>query len=78
MKKIAVVLIAMGGLLAGCVGYEDSNRSQYRDGNRYNSDGTPYRYDRDRDGVSDRRDSDRDGDGVRNTQDRRPDDARRY
>ena len=80
MKKYAVVLIAMSGLLAGCVGYEDSNRSQYRDStaHRYNSDGTPYRYDRDRDGVPDRRDYDRDGDGVRNSQDRRPDDARRY
>ena len=80
MKKYAEVLIAMGGLLAGCVGYEDSNRSAYRDSTayRYNSDGTPYRYDRDRDGVPDRRDYDRDGDGVRNTQDRAPDDARRY
>jgi hypothetical protein len=69
MKKYFVVLIALGGLLSGCVGYEDSNRSQYRDGTgyRYNSDGTPYRYDRDRD-----------GDGVRNSQDRRPDDPRRY
>ena len=71
MNKSARVLIAMGGLLAGCVGYEVPNESQHRDG-------TAYRYDRDRDGVSDRRDSDRDGDGVRNTQDRRPDDARRY
>jgi hypothetical protein len=73
MKTTAVVLIAMGGLLAGCVGYEDSNRSPYRDS-------TAYRYDRDRDGdgVSNRWDSDRDGDGVRNTRDQNPDNPRRY
>jgi hypothetical protein len=80
MKNSAAILIVTGVLLAGCVGYEDSNRSPYRDSTaqRYNSDGTPYRYDRDHDGVSDRRDSDRDGDGVRNSQDQRPDDPRRY
>ena len=71
MKKYAVMLIAMGGLLSGCVGYEVQSEPSYRDS-------TAYRYDRDRDGVPDRRDSDRDGDGVRNTQDRRPDDPRRY
>jgi len=71
MKKSLVVLIAAGGLLSGCVGYEVQSEPTYRDS-------TAYRYDRDRDGVPDRRDYDRDGDGVRNTQDRRPDDARRY
>jgi hypothetical protein len=77
MKKTLIVMAATGGLLAGCVGYDET---PYRDHTayRYDSNGNPYRYDRDRDGVSDRRDSDRDGDGVRNTQDRLPDDPRRY
>lgn len=77
MKISFIVLAAIGGLLSGCVGYEET---PYRDSTayRYNSDGTPYRYDRDRDGVPDRRDYDRDGDGVRNSQDQRPDDPRRY
>jgi hypothetical protein len=66
MKKLAVLLIAIGGLLSACVWVPD------RDG-RYYGD-----RDRDRDGVRDRVDRDRDGDGVPNRQDRRPDDPRRY
>jgi len=71
MKKLAVVLIAIGSLLVGCVAYEvpysgramhHENRGHDRERNR---DGVPDRADRDRDGVSDR-------------QDRRLDDPRRY
>ncbi len=69
MKKLAVVLIAIGSLLGGCVAYEVPNR----DHGVYQRD-----RDRDRDGVPNRADRDRDGDGVSNRQDRRPDDPRRY
>ena len=71
MKKLAIVLVAIGSLLTGCVGYVvpvDDGRVVNRDRSR----------DRDRDGIPDRADRDRDGDGVRNSQDRRPDDPRRY
>ena len=68
MKKLALVLLAIGSLLTGCVAYDvPSERGSYR-GER----------DRDRDGIPDRADRDRDGDGVRNGQDRRPDDPRRF
>jgi hypothetical protein len=67
MNKLAILLIAIGAILAGCVAYEVPNR-----------DGRAYQRDRDRDGVPDRFDRDRDGDGVPNRQDRRPDDPRRY
>lgn len=69
MKRLAILLIAIGSLLSGCVAYE----VQGRDAGRYHAD-----RDRDRDGVPDRMDRDRDGDGVSNRQDRRPNDARRY
>jgi hypothetical protein len=69
MKKLVMVLIAIGSLLSGCVAYEVSDRDV---GMRHTE------RDRDRDGVPDRADRDRDGDGVRNRQDRRPDDPRRY
>jgi hypothetical protein len=67
MKKlVALLLIAIGSLLSGCVAYEaEPNRGP-----------GVYQRDRDRDGIPDR--ADRDGDGVRNRQDRRPDDPRRY
>lgn len=65
MKKLAILLIAIGSLLSGCVAYE----VPYRD------DGA-HRGDRDRDERVDR-DRDRDHDGVPNRQDR-PDDPRRY
>ena len=67
MKKIAVVLIAVGGLLSGCVAYPVERGHQY---GGY--------HDRDRDGVSNRYDRDRDGDGVPNRYDRRPNNPRRY
>jgi hypothetical protein len=67
MKKLAILLIAIGALLSGCVAYE----VPYREGGERHAD-------RDRDRVPDRADRDRDGDGVPNRQDRRPDDPRRY
>lgn len=60
-------VVAISGVLSGCVVYDVPNR-----------DGGAYRRDRDRDGVPDRADRDRDGDGVPNRQDRRPSDPRRY
>lgn len=64
MKKLAVVLIVVGGL-SGCVVYP-------LDG------GHEHRSYRDRDGVGHRSDRDRDRDGVPNRYDRRPDNPRRY
>jgi len=69
MRKLALLLIAAGGFLAGCVAYEVPARNP---GPYYSE------RDRDRDGIPDRVDRDRDGDGVRNSQDRRPDNPRRY
>ena len=67
MKKLAILLIAIGSLVSGCVAYEVQDRhAGARQG------------DLDRDGVPNRVDRDRDGDGVPNRQDRRPDDSRRY
>ena len=65
MKKLTVVLIAIGGL-SGCVVHPLGGHHH-----------RGY-HDRDRDGVSYRVDRDRDGDGVRNRYDRRPDNPRRY
>ncbi len=82
MRKLAVILIATGGLLSACVGYETSpggnygygNSPNYGSGPYYTSDGRAY-YNRDGGTYyypqQDRRD--RDGDGVRNSQDRSPD-----
>lgn len=67
MKKLAILLIAIGGLLSGCVAYEVPNR-----------DGGVYRGDRDRGRDHDRDRVDRDRDGVPNRHDRSPDDPRRY
>ncbi len=67
MKKLAIALIAIGGLMSGCVAYEVPNRNA-----------GIHQGDRDRDGVPNRVDRDRDGDGVANRQDRRPNDPRRY
>lgn len=66
MRKFALVLLAVGGLLSACVAWVPDDGRYY--GDRY------------RDSASDRvyRDRDRDGDGVPNRQDRRPDDPRRY
>jgi len=69
MKNIAILLIAIGGLLSGCVAYEVPNR----DGGVYRSDGDR---NRERERAPDR--GDRDRDGVPNRQDRSPDDPRRY
>ena len=69
MKKLAILLIAIGVLLSGCIAYP----VQDRDGGEHHRD-----RDRDRDGVPDRADRDRDGDGVPNREDRRPNDPRRY
>ena len=66
MKKLAMLLIAIGALLSGCVAYEVPNR-----------EGGAYHGDRDRNGAPDRVDRDRDGDGVPNRQDSRPNDPRR-
>ena len=67
MKKLAIALLAIGGLLSGCVAYDPPGRhNNARQG------------DRDRDGIPNRVDRDRDGDGVPNRQDRRPNDPRRY
>jgi hypothetical protein len=65
MRKFALVLLAIGGILAGCVAYDPGPRGGYYG-------------DRDRDGVPNYADRDRDGDGVPNRRDRRPDDPRRY
>lgn len=67
MKTLAILLIATGSLLSGCVAYE----VPYREGGAY-------RGDRDRDGRPGRVERDRDRDGVSDRQDRRPDDPRRY
>jgi hypothetical protein len=67
MKTLAIVLIAVGSLLSGCIAYDPPNRNS-----------GVYRGDRDRDGVPNRVDRDRDGDGVPNRQDRRPNDPNRY
>ena len=78
MKKLFILLAAMGGILSGCVGYVvPYNDSGY--GNRPPHQGT-YRgdRDRDRDGIPNRRDRDRDGDGVPNWNDSRPDNPYRY
>jgi hypothetical protein len=64
MKKLAVVLIAIGGL-SGCVAYPVERGHEY---GGY----------RDRDGAGYRMNRDRDGDGVPNRYDRRPDNPRRY
>ncbi|MBU3698173.1 hypothetical protein [Dechloromonas sp.] len=56
MRKLLVLLLAIGSLLSGCVVYD----SPYRDGgdHRGNREGPPNRsHDRDRDGVPDQRDT---------------------
>ena len=67
MKKLAILLIAIGGLLSGCVASEGPNRAA-----------VVHHSDRDHDGVPDRMDRDRDGDGVSDRRDSRPNDPRRY
>jgi hypothetical protein len=63
MKKLAVLLAAVAGLLSACVAYDEPGRY-----------GGERRMEREREARPDR---DRDRDGVPNRQDRRPDDPRR-
>jgi hypothetical protein len=63
MKKLAVLLIAIGSLLSGCVVYDGPNRNP--GGYPGDHDGRPGRVDRDHDGVRDR-------------DDRRPNNPNRY
>ena len=65
MKKFALLISAVLGLLSGCVAYD----TPYRDRGDYRSD---YRDEHRGD-----RDHDRDRDGVRDRDDRHPDDPRR-
>jgi hypothetical protein len=67
MNKLAILLIAIGGLLSGCVAYEIPS-----------GEGGVHHADRDRDGGRDRADREHDGDDAPNRQDRRPDEPRRY
>lgn len=67
MRKLAVAMLAVAGLISGCIAYEVPGRG-----------GGARPGDRDRDGVPNRVDRDRDGDGVPNRQDSRPNDPRRY
>lgn len=69
MTKFAIALLAAGGLLSGCIAYEEPRR---------NTGVHQGQGDRDRDGIPNRADRDRDGDGVPNRQDRQPDNPRRY
>jgi hypothetical protein len=62
MKKLALLLVCIGGLLSGCVAYS----VPYGDGGAYRGDGRAYR------------DRDRDGDGIPDRRDRRPDNPYRY
>ena len=72
MRKLALAMIAAGGLLSACVLVPEGDGRYSSDG-RYYGEGRYYG-DRYREGVN----RDRDGDGVPNRQDRRPDDPRRY
>ena len=74
MKKLVCGMLALGGLLSGCVAYDTSpgysssySRGDYDRGR-----------DRDRDGIVNSRDRDRDGDGVPNRADQRPNNPRWY
>ena len=75
MRKLALVILAAGGLLSACVAYDPAGPDgRYYDGRYYPGDryGDAYRY-----RAPDRVYRDRDGDGVPDDQDRRPDDPRR-
>jgi hypothetical protein len=71
MKKLAILLVVIGGLSSGCIPIVEGP-------SRGGGGGGVHRSDRDRDGVPDRMDRDRDGDGVSNRNDRRPNDPHRY
>ncbi len=81
MKKLFILLAAIGGILSGCVGYAAPYNSDPMYGRGHESrhdDGRYNRGDRDRDGVPNRVDRDRDGDGVPNRSDRNPNNPYRY
>lgn len=65
MKTLAVLWIALGSILSGCV----VHNHPHHDGDRQQWD---------RDGGYHRGDRDRDHDGVRDRYDRRPNDPNRY
>jgi hypothetical protein len=75
MKKFAILLIAIGGLLSGCIAIpvEGPNRGGAVYQGPYRG-GAAYHGDHDHDRV----DHDRDGDGVPNNRDRRPNDPHHY
>ncbi len=74
MKKLALLLIAVAGLLSACIGYEVPNhdRGEYRGDNRGD-----YRDDHRGEYRDEHRGGDRDHDGIPDSQDRHPDDSRR-
>lgn len=65
MKKLLVLMLAVGSLLSGCVVYD----TPYRDSGEHR---------RDRDGGPHRGERDHDRDGVPDSQDRRPNNPSRY
>jgi hypothetical protein len=69
MKRTAMLMIAIVGLLSGCIAYE----VQDRDRGMHHPD-----RDRDRETTRGDHDRDRDRDGVPDRQDRRPSDPGRY
>jgi hypothetical protein len=78
MKKLFILLAAMGGILSGCVAVPYNNDSGYGNRPPHRTDEGTNRGDRDRDGIPNRRDHDRDGDGVPNRNDSRPNNPYRY
>ncbi len=93
MNKTAVILIAVGSLLSGCVaydtptgavGYSGSGSYYSEDGRLYSNGGSGPYYTSDGrayyswEGRNYYQRRDRDGDGVPNRQDRAPDNPRRY
>jgi hypothetical protein len=46
MRKFALVLLVIGGVLAGCVAYEVTPRSGYYGDRDRDGDGVPNRHDR--------------------------------
>jgi hypothetical protein len=72
MNRLAILLIAIGAVLSGCVAYPAGYREGgYRDSGAYSRDA-------DHDGIPNRVDRDRDGDGVPNNRDVRPNNPRQY
>ncbi len=68
MKKLALLMIAVGAMVSGCVAYVPD----YGHGPQH---GNSYRY---HEAGSYRMERDRDGDGVPDWQDRRPENPHRY